>query len=225
MHDSTTNSSGQARANENQDSNYMSFKLHAVPTNPDSQLYSLSELYYTSGTPEQWILFRKNLSKVLVGQNITTGPPTYAMTWPILKGSSLAKFEESMLTHRTETLEHFNEVLNNMGSYEFPRWALQMEKHYMHLKLKGSLVTKGLKIKGCTPTLFNMRNSHHLVDNPNDVLSPYHIYDLMCGFTHPDQEFMYCYKGNCELLQYSRLPDCRGLQMYPTCRIGKNSIG
>jgi hypothetical protein len=48
----------------------------------------------------------------------------------------------------------------------------------------------------------------------------------MRGLTHPDQEFMYCYKGNHKFLdQYSRLPDCRGLQMNPTCRIGKNSIG
>ena len=71
-----------------EDGNYVSFKLCAVPTNSISQLYSLSVPYYATGTPEQWILFRKNLSKVLVGQNITTGPPTYAMTRQILEGSS-----------------------------------------------------------------------------------------------------------------------------------------
>mgnify|MGYP000167097994 CR=1 FL=1 len=95
-----------------------------------------------------------------------------------------------------------------------------------YLELKGSLVTKGLKIKGCAPTLFDTRNSRRLVDNPNDVLSPYRLYTLMRGFAHPDQEFIYCYKGNCELLdQYASLPDCRGFQMNPTRRIGKNSIG
>ncbi len=87
------------------DGNYVSFKLHAVPsTNPDSQLYSLSVPYYASGTPEQWILFRENLSKVLVGQNITAGPPTSAMTRDILKGSSLVKFEESTLTRNGNPL-------------------------------------------------------------------------------------------------------------------------
>jgi hypothetical protein len=58
--------------------NYVSFKLRAVPTDPESQVYSLSVPYYNSGTPESWILFRKNLDKILIGQNITTGPPTYA---------------------------------------------------------------------------------------------------------------------------------------------------
>jgi hypothetical protein len=48
------------------------------------------------------------------------------------------------------------------------------------------------------------------VDNPNDVLSPYRLYNLMRGFAHPDQEFMYCYKVNRELLvQYISLPNCR----------------
>ncbi len=84
------------------DGNYVSFKLRAVPTNPGSQLYSLSVQYYATSTPEQWILFRKNLSKVLVGQNITTGPPTYAMTRRILEGSSLAKFEDSMIVEHMQ---------------------------------------------------------------------------------------------------------------------------
>jgi hypothetical protein len=55
---------------------YVLFKLRAVPTNATSQLYSLSVPYYNTGTPERWILFRKDLDKVLIGQNITTGPPT-----------------------------------------------------------------------------------------------------------------------------------------------------
>jgi hypothetical protein len=105
-----------------EDNNYMSFKLRAAPTDPDSQLYFLSVPYYTTGTPEQWILlFRKNLDKVLIPQNITTGPPTYAMTRHILEGASLAKFEESTTTHGTETLGHFGQVLDDMGAYVFPQ--------------------------------------------------------------------------------------------------------
>jgi hypothetical protein len=111
--------------------NYVSFKLRAVPTDPESQVYSLSVPYYNSGTPESWILFRKNLDKILIGQNITTGPPTYAMKRRILEGASLAKFEDSTATRGTETLEHFTQVLEDMGAYVFPRRALQMEKRYM----------------------------------------------------------------------------------------------
>jgi hypothetical protein len=81
-----------------EDGKYLSFKLCAVPMDLDSQLYSLSVPFYTTGTPEQWILFRENLDKVLIGQNITTGPPTYAMTRCILEGAWLAKYEESAMT-------------------------------------------------------------------------------------------------------------------------------
>jgi hypothetical protein len=94
------------------------------------------------------------------------------------------------------------------------------------LQLKGSLVDKGNKIKGTAPNLYNMWNACYLVHNPNNILSPYHIYVLMSGFVHPDQEFMYCYKGNHKLLDLlSSLPYCHGFQMKPTCRIWKNSIG
>jgi hypothetical protein len=53
------------------------------------------------------------------------------MTRRILKGSSLAKFEDSTIQRGTETLEHFTEVLDDMGSYVFPPRALQMEKRNM----------------------------------------------------------------------------------------------
>jgi hypothetical protein len=95
-----------------------------------------------------------------------------------------------------------------------------------YIKLKGSLITKGNKIKGSTPTLYDSRNSRRLVHNPNDLLSPYRLYGLLRGFAHPYQEFLYCYKASRELLdQYTSLPDCHGFQTNPVRRIGKNSIG
>jgi hypothetical protein len=53
------------------------------------------------------------------------------MTRRILEGASLAKFEDSTVTRGTETLEHFTQVLEDMGAYVFPRRVLQMEKRYM----------------------------------------------------------------------------------------------
>lgn len=114
-----------------EDGNYVSFKLRAVPLDTESQLYSLSVPYFSTGTPESWILFRKNLDKVLVGQNVTTGPPTYAMARRVLEGAALARFEASVVDRGTETLEHFALVIEDMGEYVFPRRALQMEKRFM----------------------------------------------------------------------------------------------
>jgi hypothetical protein len=114
-----------------EDGNYVSFKLRAVPLDHESQQYFLSVPYFSTGTPESWIIFRKNLDKVLVGQNVTTGPPTYAMARRILEGAALARFEASVIENGTETLEHFALVIEDMGEYVFPRRALQMEKRFM----------------------------------------------------------------------------------------------
>jgi hypothetical protein len=114
-----------------EDGNYVSFKLRADPLDHTSQLYSLSVPYFSTGTPESWIIFRKNLDKILVGQNVTTGPPTYAMARRVLEGAALARFEDSATDRGTETLEHFATVIEDMGAYVFPRRALQMEKRFM----------------------------------------------------------------------------------------------
>jgi hypothetical protein len=95
-----------------------------------------------------------------------------------------------------------------------------------YLELKGSLVDKTHKIKGSAPTLLQTRRARRLVHNPNDVLSPYRLYLLLRNFAHPDQEFIYCYKGNENLIrQYKSLPECRGYQTNPMRRIGKGSVG
>jgi hypothetical protein len=36
-------------------------------------------------------MFKKAVSKVLIGQNITTGPPTYGMAQRLMEGAALSK--------------------------------------------------------------------------------------------------------------------------------------
>jgi hypothetical protein len=54
---------------------YLNLQLLAVPGNNDSQMYSIPVRYFDNGTPEEWLMFQNSLSKILIGQNITTGPP------------------------------------------------------------------------------------------------------------------------------------------------------
>jgi hypothetical protein len=72
---------------------------------------------------------------VLIGQNITIGPPTYAMTRCILEGTALAKIVVATVTRGTETLKHFTQVVNDMGTCIFPQ-RVQMEKCYMRSYVK-----------------------------------------------------------------------------------------
>ena len=59
---------------------YLNLKLLAVPGNVNSPKYSMNVRYFDNGTPEEWLMFRKALAKVMIGQEITGGPQTYNMT-------------------------------------------------------------------------------------------------------------------------------------------------
>ena len=53
---------------------YLAYKLRNVPGDDSSPVYELCVPYFGTGTCEEWLKFRNNLEKVLLGQNVTTGP-------------------------------------------------------------------------------------------------------------------------------------------------------
>jgi hypothetical protein len=121
---------------------YLSLKLAAIPGNNDSPTYSMSVRYFDNGTPEEWLMFQKALSKVLIGQNITTGPPTYGMARRLMEGAALGKFEESALVRGAETLQHYEDVMRDITLYVFPTRALQIQKRYMRRHMRKSPYTR-----------------------------------------------------------------------------------
>ena len=110
---------------------YLSLNLLAVPGNHDSPTYNMNVRYFNNGTPEQWLMFQKAISKVLVGQNVTTAPPTYGMARRLMEGAALSKFDESSLRHGAKTLIHYKQVMRNITLYVFATQALQVQKRYM----------------------------------------------------------------------------------------------
>jgi hypothetical protein len=115
---------------------YLNLRLLAVPGNNDSPTYSMPVRYFDNGTPEEWLMFQKALSKVLIGQNITTGPPTYGMARRLMEGAALSKFDESALLQGAETLVHYEEVMKDITNYVFPTRALQIQKRYMRRHMR-----------------------------------------------------------------------------------------
>jgi hypothetical protein len=41
---------------------YLALKLLAVPANTDSQTYSMSVCFFNNSTPEEWLMFQKDLA-------------------------------------------------------------------------------------------------------------------------------------------------------------------
>ena len=96
---------------------YLNLKLLAVPGNNESPTYSMTVRYFDNGTPEECLMFQKALSKVLIGQNITTGLPMYVMVRRLMEGAALSKFDESALLHGAETLIHYEAVMGDVSHY------------------------------------------------------------------------------------------------------------
>ena len=75
----------------------LTMKLRSDPADNNSQTYDLTIPFFRTGKPEEWLLFLKLLKQVLVGQNITAGPPKYAMTRRLIQGDTLTVFNNAAI--------------------------------------------------------------------------------------------------------------------------------
>ena len=114
----------------------LTFKLQSTPGDETSPTYGLTVGYFRTGTPEELLLFIKNLQKIIVGTNITTGPEKYTMARRLLQGDALAAFNRAATQNGTETNEHFKACLLALKTYIFPRKALSNQKRYMRRILR-----------------------------------------------------------------------------------------
>ncbi len=110
---------------------YVTVKLRSVPTEDNSQTYDLNIGIFRSGTPEAFLEFRKDVEKAVIGQNITTGPGSYAMARRLLSGDALAVFNARATTTGNETTANFKLVMDALATHVFPQRALRMQKRYM----------------------------------------------------------------------------------------------
>ena len=67
-------------------------KLCTVPKDTDSPQHELTVPCFSSGTCEEWLVFRKNLMKVIHGLNLTTGPTQLELARSLLTGDALSVF-------------------------------------------------------------------------------------------------------------------------------------
>jgi hypothetical protein len=115
---------------------YITLKLRTTPGDADSTTYDLPFPYFSSGAPETWLRFKRNILKAIVGQNITSGPPKYALARRTLEGDALAAFDASAITNGGETNANFTTTLNALTTHLFPARALQTQKRYMRRYLR-----------------------------------------------------------------------------------------
>ncbi len=109
----------------------LTLKLKSVPTDENSQFCELSIPHFSTGTPEEWFKFRRDLDRVFTGQNLTTGPQQCAMVRRPLDGDALTKFNESATATGDETLPNLSAVLGAVTTHVMPQRALAHQKRCM----------------------------------------------------------------------------------------------
>jgi hypothetical protein len=60
-------------------------------------------LTFHTGSVEEFLLWKKDLTKVLVGQNVLSAPDKFAMMRRLLDGDALAAFNTQAATYSQET--------------------------------------------------------------------------------------------------------------------------
>eukprot|EP00957_Ditylum_brightwellii_P188858 14375767-Ditylum_brightwellii.AAC.1 len=96
---------------------FHTYKLRTTPADATSPLYKLLVPFFESRTPEEWILFRRGLTAVLKGQNITQGPPSYAVAKTLLKGDVLTGFEQAEIARGNQTVPHYKICLDDVAKH------------------------------------------------------------------------------------------------------------
>lgn len=115
---------------------YLVMKLRSDPADANSQTYDLTIQFFRTGTPEEWLLFQRDLNRVLTGQNITTGPQKFTMIRRLITGDTLAVFNKAAAEHGNETNATFLRCLQDVTNHIFPQRALSFQKRYMRRYLR-----------------------------------------------------------------------------------------
>ena len=90
-------------------------KKNKYCTNPgeaDSTTYKIPMAYFRDGTPKEWLLFKKNLTRCITGHNVTSGPTKYALARRLLSGRAMADFNHAATANGKESLAYYKRCIN-----------------------------------------------------------------------------------------------------------------
>ena len=155
----------------------LSFKLRSNPNDEQSTTYELTIAFFSGGAPEDLLLFLKNLNKVMVGQNITSGPNMFSLVRRLLQGDALAAFNNAASETGAETVVNFRLCLQKLKTHVFPKKPLMTQKTFMRRFLKKP---RDMKVREFMTRLIEM--NEYLADfppfEPNQKLSHEDLMDI-----------------------------------------------
>ena len=106
------------------------------PSESESTTYEIPMANFRDGTPKEWLLFKKNLTQCITGQNVTSGPTKYALDRRLLSEQALADFNHATTANENKSLANYKRCINAVTLGVFPQKALQDQKRWMRRFLK-----------------------------------------------------------------------------------------
>jgi hypothetical protein len=106
----------------------------AIPNRKDSQHNELKARSFSSGMVEQFILWKRDLDKVIKGQNVQRPTDKYEMATSrrVLDGDALAIFDKEALTLVVpEDETNLKRFLEALADHAFPKNALRSQKAWL----------------------------------------------------------------------------------------------
>jgi hypothetical protein len=86
---------------------------------------------FRAGSPEEWILWRRDFNEACVGMNIVAGANYNRMVRQLLSDEPLKEFERILATFPVETVINCNLALNAVANQVFPNNAYAKQKKYL----------------------------------------------------------------------------------------------
>jgi hypothetical protein len=83
---------------------------------------------FRTGSPEEWILWRRDFNEICTGMAITAGSNRNRMVCQLLSDEPLSQFETRLATHATETNANCNLALDAVAVQMFPNNACTKQK-------------------------------------------------------------------------------------------------
>jgi hypothetical protein len=105
--------------------------LSTEPGNLNGKTLNKEFKIFRTGSPEEWILWRRDFNEVCVGMNITSGANHNRMVRQLLSDEPLKEFERLLATFATETVANCNRALDAVAVQIFPNNAYAKQKKYL----------------------------------------------------------------------------------------------
>jgi hypothetical protein len=167
----------------------LKLELSTEPGNLTGKHFTKSFKIFRTGSPEEWILWRRDFREVITGMNITLGAAHNRMVRQLLSDEPLKEFERKLATFATETIANCDLALDSVAHEIFPNNAYAKQKKYIR---QGMWKPKALTIRNVYTRICELNEQLSSYPNQTGKLPEDEMKSAFINLCMPDwqQEFL-----------------------------------